>query len=74
MKFIIRNTCITSPSQMIQDVDGMMIERLQAYKDTSKTLPERVIVYRDGVSEVCNFESSRLINVLRQSYRDNLST
>jgi len=31
----------------------MMIERLQAFKATSKTLPNRVIIYRDGVSEVC---------------------
>ena len=58
---------------MIQDVEWMMMERLQAYKDTSKTLPERVIIYREAVSEVCNFESSRLTNVLRQSYRDNMS-
>jgi hypothetical protein len=36
----------------------MMVERLQAYKSASKTkvLPKRVIVYRDGVSEVCDFE------------------
>ena len=40
---------------MIQDLTDMMIERLQAYKATSKALPKRVIIYRDGVSEVCSF-------------------
>jgi len=32
----------------------MTVERLQAFKATSKALPKRVIVYRDGVSEVSN--------------------
>jgi len=30
----------------------MMIERLQAFRQRSKMLPKRVIVFRDGVSEV----------------------
>ena len=52
----------------------MMIERLQAYKTTSKTkaLPKRVIVYRDGVSEVCGFEHPRLIDIFIR--RDRVST
>jgi len=37
---------------MIQDLTEMMVERLQAYKAASKALPKRVIIYRDGVSEV----------------------
>ena len=34
-----------------------MVERLQAYKAASKVLPKRVIIYRDGVSEVSILES-----------------
>jgi hypothetical protein len=30
----------------------MIVERLQAYRKHSKTLPDRMIVFRDGVSEV----------------------
>ncbi|KAF9652530.1 Piwi-domain-containing protein [Thelephora ganbajun] len=37
--------------EMILDLTEMMVERLQAYKATTKALPKRVIVYRDGVSE-----------------------
>lgn len=47
---------------MIKDLTDMMIERLQAYKAASKALPKRVIVYRDGVSEVRNLVSLRLAN------------
>lgn len=49
----------------------MMVERLLAYKAASKALPKRVIVYRDGVSEVRSFESSSLTDPLRQIHRDN---
>lgn len=37
---------------MIQELKEMMIERLLMYQKVSKRLPERVYVYRDGVSEV----------------------
>ena len=37
---------------MIQELKEMMVERLQAYKAANKDLPKRVIIYRDGVSEV----------------------
>lgn len=30
----------------------MMVERLNVFKAKSKVLPKRIIVYRDGVSEV----------------------
>jgi len=56
---------------MIQDLTGMMIERLQAYKAASKALPNRVIIYRDGVSEVGFPKSWRLSRLLRQNHRDN---
>lgn len=38
--------------QMITDLTSMMIERLQVYKAKNRFLPDRVFVYRDGVSEV----------------------
>ncbi|KLO12386.1 Piwi-domain-containing protein [Schizopora paradoxa] len=37
--------------EMISDVKGMMIERLNLYKTKMKALPDRVLVFRDGVSE-----------------------
>lgn len=37
---------------MVQILTDMMCERLALYKKRNKKLPERVIVYRDGVSEV----------------------
>jgi len=37
---------------MIQELKEMMIERLSMYRRQSKCLPDRVFVYRDGVSEV----------------------
>ncbi|KAJ3529959.1 hypothetical protein NM688_g7779 [Phlebia brevispora] len=37
--------------EMVQDLRDMLIERLKLYKKTCHALPERVIVYRDGVSE-----------------------
>jgi hypothetical protein len=32
----------------------MMIERLQAFRKRSNTLPKRMVIFRDGVSEVSN--------------------
>jgi eukaryotic translation initiation factor 2C len=40
-----------NPMQMIEDMKEMVIERLQLYKKKNKALPQRVIFYRDGVSE-----------------------
>ncbi|PSR77740.1 hypothetical protein PHLCEN_2v7724 [Hermanssonia centrifuga] len=37
--------------EMTQELTEMLVERLVAYKKNVKALPERVIVYRDGVSE-----------------------
>lgn len=37
---------------MVQNLKGMMVERLNLYKRKNKKLPERVFVFRDGVSEV----------------------
>ncbi|KAG1787368.1 ribonuclease H-like domain-containing protein [Suillus plorans] len=43
--------CQKSKREMIDDLMEMMLERLRAYKKRSGSLPERIIVYRDGVSE-----------------------
>ncbi|KAH8101753.1 argonaute-like protein [Cristinia sonorae] len=40
-----------SKKEMITDLKDMMVERLEAFKAKSGTLPTRIIVYRDGVSE-----------------------
>jgi hypothetical protein len=37
--------------EMVTDLEEMIIERLLAFKTKSKVLPNRVIVFRDGVSE-----------------------
>jgi eukaryotic translation initiation factor 2C len=37
---------------MITDLRDMMEERLQSYRTKNRDLPQRVLVYRDGVSEV----------------------
>jgi eukaryotic translation initiation factor 2C len=36
---------------MIEDMKDMMTERLLLYKKKNKVLPEKVILFRDGVSE-----------------------
>ena len=38
--------------QMVQDLTAMLVERLVFFKANERALPERVIIYRDGVSEV----------------------
>ncbi|KDQ20590.1 hypothetical protein BOTBODRAFT_169326 [Botryobasidium botryosum FD-172 SS1] len=37
--------------EMIQDLEGMMVERFNSYYRTSGMLPRRIIFFRDGVSE-----------------------
>ena len=37
---------------MVTDLDKMMIARLELFRAKSRQLPVRVLVYRDGVSEV----------------------
>ena len=37
---------------MITELAAMMVERLEAFESANKSLPERILVYRDGVSEV----------------------
>ncbi|KAH9916915.1 ribonuclease H-like domain-containing protein [Fomitopsis serialis] len=40
-----------SKKEMITDLAAMMEERLNAFKAKNRILPERILVYRDGVSE-----------------------
>ncbi|KAI0926490.1 hypothetical protein AcV7_005414 [Taiwanofungus camphoratus] len=40
-----------SRKEMITDLAGMMEERLASYRARSNALPDRILVYRDGVSE-----------------------
>ena len=44
-----------SRQEEIAYLEKMMVERITAYKAKSGRLPERILVYRDGVSEVNDF-------------------
>jgi len=37
---------------MITNLKDMMVARLKLFHQHGKTLPQRVLIYRDGVSEV----------------------
>lgn len=43
--------CQKSRQEMVQDLDVMMKERLTLWREKNKKLPERILIYRDGVSE-----------------------
>ena len=51
---------------MITELAPMMVERLEAFTRANKSLPGRILVYRDGVSEV--LELSSFTKVAYQSY------
>lgn len=36
---------------MIDELTEMMVERLMVFRERRKTLPKRIIIFRDGVSE-----------------------
>jgi eukaryotic translation initiation factor 2C len=38
-------------AQMIDEMETMVVERLRLYKKRNEALPERIIFYRNGVSE-----------------------
>ena len=44
--------------QMVQELKDMMVERLLLYEKKNKVLPDRIFVYRDGVSDVSDLISS----------------
>lgn len=37
---------------MLDELRDMLVERLLVYEKKNKALPERIFVFRDGVSEV----------------------
>lgn len=37
---------------MVQELTTLMVERLQSYERKNRQLPDRIIIFRDGVSEV----------------------
>ncbi|KAL4080951.1 Piwi domain-containing protein [Scleroderma citrinum] len=43
--------CQKSKQEMVDDLSAMILERLQRYAEVSKGLPDRVFVFRDGVSD-----------------------
>lgn len=43
--------CQTSRQESLEALDIMMKERLALWKKTNNKLPERILIYRDGVSE-----------------------
>jgi hypothetical protein len=42
----------------------MMVERLKAFNARSKMLPDRILVYRDGVSEVGGYADVRIAKLI----------
>jgi len=40
-----------SKKEMITELAAMMVERLNAFRQATRRLPERILVFRDGVSE-----------------------
>ena len=55
--------------QMLEKLTDMLVERLQVYERKNKLLPDRIFVYRDGVSEVSN-TFSFVIVFLMKDYND----
>ncbi|KIJ59485.1 hypothetical protein HYDPIDRAFT_118463 [Hydnomerulius pinastri MD-312] len=43
--------CQETKKEMVTQLSEMMIERLKKFQEVSKSLPDRVYVFRDGVSE-----------------------
>lgn len=43
---------------MLDELEIAIVERLRVWEQKNKMLPERIFVYRDGVSEVKSFALS----------------
>jgi len=57
--------CQKGRQEMVQDLDIMMRERLDLWREKNGKLPEKILIYRDGVSEgqykiVLNEELSKI--------------
>jgi len=62
-------------TEIIQDFEAMVRERLQAYHAERKTLPTKILFYRDGVSEgqyatVREFEVAKIQNAYRAVHEE----
>lgn len=42
---------------MVQGLTAAMVERLTLYEKKNRVLPDRIMIYRDGVSEVMSLPS-----------------
>jgi hypothetical protein len=40
---------------MLDELEAAMVERLRVWEQKNKMLPDRIFVYRDGVSEVGSY-------------------
>jgi hypothetical protein len=61
--------------QMLDELRDMLVERLLVYEKKNKVLPQRIFVYRDGVSEVCPRHRVRYCctDTIFRTYRANLT-
>ena len=59
--------------EIIQDLDKMLLDMLSAYESTNQVLPDKIVFYRDGVSEgqfrIVFDEEVRLIKDVLAKYR-----
>ena len=58
---------------MVANLTAGMIERLQLYQAKNKRLPERILIYRDGVSEVDPFSALFTFSCLSIGRRGNMT-
>jgi len=63
-------------NETIENLEGMVVELLKAFQNKNKRLPQRVLFYRDGVSEgqfkkVIEHEVEAIRKAFRRGYGDN---
>jgi eukaryotic translation initiation factor 2C len=62
-----------SRKEMVTALEGMFLSRLKLWEKTNKSLPENIVIYRDGVSEgqyqqLLDDELPQIRNACRQAY------
>ncbi|RKF71355.1 Protein argonaute 5 [Golovinomyces cichoracearum] len=65
-----------SKTEMVSDLESLLISRLELWQKKNRTLPENILIYRDGVSEgqyklVLNDELPQIRNACRLQYPAN---
>lgn len=65
----------TSRVEMVEGLTNMMVDRLQLWRKKQKSLPEKIIIYRDGVSEgqyrlILDIELPSIQTAFKQLYGD----